>query len=148
MPRSQAPQRECDYENLVYACLRCNSWKRDQWPVLDPCLSAFGEHLRIQDDGTIEDLTTEGERLIAILALDYPPLVDFRRRWIAALRVLNERLDEDVTKTLREFLGFPDDLPDLASLRPPGGNSRPEGVETSYFALRELGLLPSTYQSH
>lgn len=45
----------------------------------------------------------------------------------------------------RELLGFPDDLPDLARLRPPEGNRRPEGIQESCFAQRERGELPSTY---
>ena len=42
-------------------------------------------------------------------------------------------------------MGFPEDLPDLSELRPPDGNSRPEGVAQSYSALRERGELPETY---
>ena len=39
----------------------------------------------------------------------------------------------------------PDDLPDLSRLCPPGGNSRLDGVEQSYFAQRQRGELPETY---
>ena len=46
----------------------------------------------------------------------------------------------------KEYMGFPDDLPDL---RPPKkqvpGNSRPEGAENCYFAMHERGALPATY---
>src|ERR1700744_58368 len=42
----------CDYTNLVYACNRCNAWKQDAM-LLDPCTSAFAEHLVVDEDGTI-----------------------------------------------------------------------------------------------
>ena len=45
----------------------------------------------------------------------------------------------------RRLMGFPDDLPDLARLRPPGGNTRPEGVQSSHFARKKTGVLPQTY---
>lgn len=37
-------------------------------------------------------------------------------------------------------MGFPDDLPDVGRLQPPA-NSRPEGIEQSYFAQRLRGEL-------
>ena len=45
----------------------------------------------------------------------------------------------------RRLMGFPDDLPDLKRLRPPGGNTRPEGVQASFHAQRQDGTLPTTY---
>ena len=45
----------------------------------------------------------------------------------------------------RELLGFPNDLPDLVRLQPPGGNTRPDGVKKSCFVLRERKKLPTTY---
>jgi hypothetical protein len=33
----------------------------------------------------------------------------------------------------------------LSRLRPPGGNSRPEGVVKSYFAMASRGELPTAY---
>jgi hypothetical protein len=42
-------------------------------------------------------------------------------------------------------MGYPVDLPDLSSLRPPAGNSRPEGVVQSYATRRERGKLPDIY---
>jgi hypothetical protein len=41
-------------------------------------------------------------------------------------------------------MGLPNDLPNLARLRPPGGNSRPEGMEQSYFVQMEKAILPET----
>jgi hypothetical protein len=50
--------------------------------------------------------------------------------------------DPDLFKRL---LGFPAGLPELESLRPPGGNTRPDGITRSYFARRQRGELPDTY---
>src|SRR5580658_5616890 len=36
-PRAEAPNRICEYNNLVYACCRCNSVKTDAHDVLKPC---------------------------------------------------------------------------------------------------------------
>jgi hypothetical protein len=45
----------------------------------------------------------------------------------------------------RKLMTFPDDLPDLATLRPPDGNSRPDGIEQSYLVRRRGATLPETY---
>ncbi len=39
------------------------------------------------------------------------------------------------------LMQFPDDLPNLSALRPPEGNSRPEGIEESHFTRRKRGEL-------
>jgi hypothetical protein len=43
------------------------------------------------------------------------------------------------------LLGFPDDIPDLSRLRPPGGNTRATGVEECHFARRLQNRLAETY---
>jgi hypothetical protein len=42
-------------------------------------------------------------------------------------------------------MGFPGDLPDVARLRPPRGNSRTDGIELSYFVLKQKQMLRETY---
>jgi hypothetical protein len=42
------------------------------------------------------------------------------------------------------LVGFPDDLPDLGRLRPPR-NTRPAGVDESWFARRRRGNRPAKY---
>jgi hypothetical protein len=44
----------------------------------------------------------------------------------------------------REYMTFPVDLPDLRKKRVPN-NTKPEGAENCYFALRERGELPTKY---
>src|SRR5580704_16123593 len=78
--RAEAPDRICDYENLVYACCRCNSVKTDAHCVLDPCQQAYGEHLEILADATIQGLTAQGRELIEICQLARPRITQARQR--------------------------------------------------------------------
>jgi hypothetical protein len=134
----------CVYENLVYACNRCNSAKSDEL-VLDPCSVAFAQHLVVREDGTVVGLTTEGKNLIDILGLD---LVGPTRTRLYYIRLASLYRQAPHNPEVRELyfcmFGFPDELPDLASLRP-GGNSKPEGIAKSYRRQREQGALSQTY---
>ena len=60
------------------------------------------------------------------------------------IRIVALAREHDST-LFRQFLSDPDDLPDLSSLRPPGGNLRPEGIVDSHFELRNRGELSETY---
>ncbi len=51
-PRSENPSLICDYENLIYSCLRCNSAKREL-TILNPITVAFDKHLRVVEDGSV-----------------------------------------------------------------------------------------------
>jgi hypothetical protein len=145
VPQILAPERICEYDNLVYACSRCNWYKQAARPVLDPCEQAYGEHLRILDDGTIEGLSIEGKKLIAVLRLDHPTLTESRQLILDTLCMTASASVPEARRVQHLLLSFPDDLPDLKTLRPLGGNTRPEGVQESYLALRERGQLPAAY---
>jgi hypothetical protein len=71
LPKSAPANRAriAAYGNLVYACNRCNSAKRERL-LLDPCAAALAEHVRIADDGMIEALTRQGRRLVRLLGLN------------------------------------------------------------------------------
>ncbi|MDV0444365.1 HNH endonuclease [Methanorbis rubei] len=43
VPKSQAPERETDYNNLVYCCCVCNWKKSDKWPTGDPSIPHNGD---------------------------------------------------------------------------------------------------------
>jgi HNH endonuclease len=145
VPKSHSAERVHDYENLAYACVQCNALKGDMGPLPNPYSAPLGQYLEVQADGGIRALTGEGAVLIAVLRLDSPRRTLFRQRWLRLLGYLQGRSDEESAALLRWLLSFPEDLPNLAALRPPGGNTRPEGLRESYFALRERGLLPDTY---
>jgi hypothetical protein len=134
------PTKAIDYANLLYACATCNTAKGDR-AVPDPLTVLTAPAVRVDEDGRIHANGVEAARLIELLGLDSPQSTEFRMLWIGIVS-LAARHDPDLH---RRLLAYPDDLPDLRRLQPPGGNSRPEGVNHSCFALRERGALPATY---
>ncbi len=139
LPQASHHGQATDYDNLLYACRPCNLRKCDN--VL-PDASQFltREAVRIHPDGAIAGLTPEAARIIRVLCLNSPAWKRWRRMWMRIVELAAES-DEDL---LRELLGYPKDLPDLRALHPPY-NTRPEGIEQSYFARRERGELPDWY---
>jgi len=144
-PQSLAPHLAFSYDNLVYACCHCNSAKRNLADIADPCSEPYGEHLEVLEDGTIRGLTILGRDLIQICRLDRPGLTEFRRRMLTLSRLLLRRPVADGLALRQKYFGFPDNVPRLAALRPPGGNTRPAGVSVSYFELRRAGALPEFF---
>jgi hypothetical protein len=131
---------KCNYANLLYACATCNEAKNAILGVPDPCKVAFRDCLRVMPDGRVEALNGDGEKLTQVLRLNSESNVHSRSLWIRSLETLRAaNLD-----LYREFMGFPDDLPDLRKKRVPN-NTKPEGVADCYFALRERGVLPASY---
>lgn len=142
--RVKDQEKTLDYSNSFYACNRCNSWKSDSPIDIDPGSSVICDHISISDDGGVVARSDTGEYLVRLLGLDDPLATNFRRR---ILELYSERHSElpQVRERLREWFGFPTDLPDLSTLRPPGGNDRPAGVAESFFAQRQRGELPNYY---
>ncbi|ETW97976.1 MAG: hypothetical protein ETSY2_43555 [Candidatus Entotheonella gemina] len=139
-PQCIEPEKREDYDNLVYACHSCNLTKGDQ-KCPDPSSVLTSDQVIVHADGALEALTQEAERLIRILDLDDEECRAWRRIMIRIIELAEER-DQELDKQL---MGFPDDLPDLSRLRPPGGNTRPDGIRESYFEVRRYGELPATY---
>ena len=131
---------ELEYSNLLYACARCNEAKSAVLGLPDPCRIAFDDCLRITDDGRIEALNADGQRLKLVLRLDSEKNVGYRSRWMRTL----ESLRTKDPRLYQEYMGFPIDLPDLRKRRAPA-NSSPGGITNCYFVLRERGELPATY---
>ncbi|MBI2481907.1 MAG: hypothetical protein HYV60_25645 [Planctomycetia bacterium] len=80
-------------------------------------------------------------QLILALDLNSPRLVEWRLVWMRIAEVARERDLE----LLKRLFGFPTELPDLRRCRPPGGNSRPEGITESWAAQANEGELPDCY---
>ncbi len=139
IPQEEAPELDCDYENLLFACQRCNQRKRDH-RVPDPCKLAYGLCLRVEPTGLVTPLNRPGRRLVEVIRLNHPRYVEERRKTLRALRVLAQHDFEEFER----LMGFPANLPDLAKLKPPG-NRRPDGVAQSWFAKRKRGELPRVY---
>jgi hypothetical protein len=97
--------------------------------------------VHVKSDGTIHAIAnSETARLIELLGLDSPKSIEYRKLWIDI--VASAQADLFV-----QIMGYPIDLPDLRwrKRKPPGGNSRPDGVEQSAYARRERGELPACY---
>lgn len=136
---ADAPDQKLAYDNLLYACRSCNSLKGDR-PVPDPLKVLLSNTVLVHADGRIEGLTDEARRLVDSMGLDDPRYRERRQLMLRVVQVA-EQNDQVLYRTL---LGFPEDLPNLARLRPPK-NSRPNGVRDSYHSLRQHGELPETY---
>jgi hypothetical protein len=95
----------------------------------------------VTEDGAIQANTPAARKLVELLGLNRPRLREFRGLWVGIVR-LATRHDPNL---LRRLLGYPTDLPDLSVLRPPAGNTRPEGIARSHLARQERGELPVHY---
>lgn len=138
-PQSLAPARKFDYLNLVYACRRCNAVKLDQ-SINDPVTILSSDVVVVLPDGAIQSESLDAQRLIAQIDLNSPALRRWRVTWMRIIDLARER-DSDLHQHLT---GFPEDLPNLGRLRPPT-NSRPDGIEISWYAKRDRGQLPESY---
>ncbi len=139
-PQSTTPERSTDYDNLVYSCHSCNLRKKND-DVPDPCECLTTTQVRVNHvDGSLEGQSDEATKVILILGLNSEKYKHFRLIWIRIVDLA--RTENDLYSRL---MGFPDDLPDLSRLIPPGKNSRSGGVDQSYYARRQSGELPATY---
>jgi hypothetical protein len=144
LPQTQSPSLICEYTNLVYACRHCNSEKGEQ-VVANPYQVAYGQHLRVEENGQVEMLSREGLAIVQILKLNAPLYVEFRRDILALLHACTESDNPHLRTQQSSLMRYPTDLPDLRALRPPGGNTLPDGIDTSYYRLRLRGNLPDLY---
>lgn len=140
LPASLYCDQITNYDNLVYCCATCNEIKRDR-VVPDPCRFLVDGLITVRRDGTLVVRSAEARRIVRILGLDQRPATEFRQLWMGIIDMA-KRHDPVLFGRL---MGYPEALPDLARLRPPGGNNRPEGVSVSYHARRIRGDLPATY---
>jgi hypothetical protein len=143
-PKAVDPSRECEYDNLAYACCSCNSAKQDEICPINLASEAIGYHLEIRADGIADAKTEAGLQLVEICRLNRPTLVEFRRRVMR----LHKKLSRNPRKNsvdLVAWFGYPDDLPNLMELRPPEGNFRENGLASSYSILKNSGTLAAVY---
>ena len=139
LPQADAPQRECDYDNLVLACQFCNSQKHGA-RVPDPCCVAYGRLLTVKEDGSVVAHGRDGRRLVEVLRLNHPRYRQERAKMLGILSVLAQH----DRRQFEELMGFPAQLPDLRRKRVPR-NRRPAGLEESCVAQRVRGALPRVY---
>ncbi len=140
LPVAVAPERALEYENLHYACATCNGIKQSR-RIPDPAQHLLVDTVTVESDGALNGCTPEAVRIIRVLDLNHPRRIEYRRLWLDLVQ-LAARHEPSL---LKRILGYPALLPDLERLRPPGGNAKPLGLESSYRARRLRGELPDTY---
>ncbi len=140
VPVAKQSEQRLSYDNLLYSCQSCNLLKGPQI-VPDPLKVFTSGTVIVRRNGSLYGRTKEAKRLIDLLQLNDGSYLKRRRLMIEILTAV-AKTNPDLH---RELLGFPDDLPNLAALKPPGGNSRPAGIKQSYHALRQSGQLSDTY---
>ena len=144
--RSAAPLLVTTYANLAYACNNCNSIKGVTPLPLNPLVEAVGFHVVVHQDGVAVALSVGGEAWIVIFRLSSDAKIAIRLEKLAALRAkLTHPDDADSDHLFRRAFGYPDDLPDLSALRPPGGNAVAGSESRSHFAQRSRGELDAVY---
>lgn len=141
IPQAQDPGRKNDYDNLVYTCPWCNQAKAGV-RVPNPTEVSYGTALSVNGEGVVEARNGLGVLLIAGLQLDNPDITYQRRMLLRVVRLAEEKNNLPV---ILELLGFPDDLPNLKQKRPPGGNTRPDGLGASFLERRRRRDLPLIY---
>lgn len=139
-PQSRHADLATEYDNLLYACTRCNAAKSDQ-AIPDPCECLTADHVRVLPNGALESRLPEAASTIAKLGLNSPAMKRWRHLWMQNVGLARLYDDEQYVRLMQ----YPDDLPDLMRLRPPDGNTRADGIERSCLSRRERGELPQTY---
>jgi hypothetical protein len=140
--QSLSPALCKEYTNLVYACHNCNKRKGNK-RLPSPSDVGYGACMEITmsgpESGVIRARNDDGIRLIDELSLDAPKITGARRRYVGMIR----SLEQHDRPTMLLWMGFPDDLPDLESVRPkPRSNIKPIGIQNSWHAMNERGELP------
>ena len=159
-PKSESPGLECDYDNLYYACNRCN-WLKDAarksgltaqiMTQLDPCRTAFGDRVRAKSDGTFEAVDATDRlagMLIDVFQLDVvsSSRADHRRAaFRAAVRHAESVSDPDRRADFLEKFRYPHNLPNLEDLCRGGRKALKVAARSCCYALRVGGALPETY---
>lgn len=144
-PQSIAPERMNDYNNLLYACCSCNRIRQASPLPLDITDECLADHVEVDADGSIAARTATGRALIRMCRLDRPLLTASRKRVIKMLDVLIRLDSHEATELVTEILGWPVDLPNLRTKKPPGGNVKPEGIASCCYERRQCGELPALY---
>jgi hypothetical protein len=140
VPQAHDPRLALDYENLLYACHSCNILKGSR-SMPNPSEALTNRTVRVKSNGALEGRSAKARRIIDVMGLNSPSMMRWRLVWTRNVQLAAE-FDQSHYERL---MGYPADLPDLARLRPPGGNSRPEGIGNSCLARRARGELPAIY---
>jgi hypothetical protein len=108
-PKSKYPNLTYEWENLTYACRKCNTNKRDEYDENCPPINPYIEHpcgFLFAAGAYIWHLpgSKRGELTEILLKLNRPPLLEARARKIDALRVLLDRYTSEANEIIKRAL--------------------------------------------
>jgi len=139
LPKSEHRDVERDYDNLVYACSECNGTKAAKY-LPSPESVAYGDCLRVDENGEIHALDEYGVTIIEVLRLDAPEYNRLRHQIIETVAGL-----QSCPRVLKLWLGYPDELPNLSTEKKPQFNKRLSGIRESHYERKLRGELPEYY---
>ena len=125
---------------MLYACVACNLTRGNQL-IPNPLEHLLASTADVRSNGQLVARTPPAQEIVEALHLNDPEYVRRRGQMIALLGELEKRRPD----LYAVWLGYPDDLPDLTRLRPPGGNPQLIGIEQSHHARRNRGELSASY---
>ena len=132
-PKTDFPELECEYNNLLYACNRCNSAKGVDL-LGDPTEEGLGHHLQVNENGEIESKTDLGTLMIKVLVLDSPQLADTRRKYLAIAQLRETHPEDHEVKELYfDAFGYPQDIPNLSSPWVRNSSTQQEACDNCFF---------------
>lgn len=113
VPFRIAPERECDYSNLVNSCYTCNHKKLGKWPTedknipnngntgfVDPTSEEFDKHLSRRDDGTIIGISDVGKYMCNdVFKFNIRPI---REIWLCSQIILKKEIMQKKLEKLSE----------------------------------------------
>lgn len=139
LPKSDHPDVERDYDNLVFACRACNGTKAAKY-LPSPESVAYGACLHVDESGEIHAKDETGTTIIEALRLDAPDYTRLRRRIIETVSEARPG-----SGTLKWCLAYPDEIPDLSKEKSPSVNKRPNGIRDSHYERKRRGELSEYY---
>jgi len=140
IPQSLAPEKDCEYDNLVLTCQWCNNRKLADL-VPDPVAIAYGNCLQVDDDsGRVRALNEDGVILERVLKLNHESQVLTRRDKIRILKIMARCAPAE----WKQMMGFPENLPNLKRKIPPI-NTRSQGLDECFHEKRARNKLPEVY---
>jgi hypothetical protein len=146
-PKSLFRLLTCRYDNLVYACTACNRTKR-AYRLLNPTRAALGNHIRVENDGSIEALSRRGKDLIDALQLNEQEITEKRLGYLLIVRAMQKYPDDPViARIFDSYFSYPspENLPDLTSVKQPPRNACPGSFQNSFHHRSVHGKLERYY---
>lgn len=138
-PKSTHPELECVYQNLIYACVRCNNARGRKFTI-DPCEASLG--IRIEPNGVAISISGDrGNRIIDTCNLNEARLIDFRKHVIDSIDAATQANRNDL---LDYWYGYPLNMPNLTR-KTRCENAMPRSADTCYFMLHEQDMIGKRY---